>query len=90
MQKTIPAILAGYGFETRRDHSLWWGCGSLVWGHIAEVKPLGNDLYEVNIHDWQYDCAGEPVVDKRETLTLYGARALQCLCERLPLWWYYR
>ena len=87
---TIPAILKGYGFETLRGNSVWWGCGSLVWGHTAEIKPLGKDLYEVKYHHWYYDSWGDPVVEEEETLSLHGAKALEYLFERLPLWRYRR
>lgn len=85
MKNTILNILATYGFETRADGSVWWGIGSLVWGHVAEVKPLGNDLYEVKYHTWFYDPDGNPAKDERATATLYGALMLQYLFERLPL-----
>ena len=81
---TITSILSLYGFETRADGAQWWGTGSMVWGHIAEVRHLGRDLYEVTYHGWDYDCDGELVADERTTAVLHGARLLQFLFERLP------
>lgn len=85
MTTTISAILSNYGFETRHDRTLWWGVGSLVWGHIVEVRNLGRDLYEVKHHTWCYDGDGECVADERTTSVLHGAQALQYLFERCPL-----
>ena len=90
MQKSIMAILSDYGFETRRDGSIWWGTGSLVWGHTAEVKSLGGDLYEVKYHYWYYDSWGECLANEDVKTVLYGALLLQYLFERLPLWRFYR
>lgn len=73
---TITSTLTVYGFATRRDGSLFWGVGSLVWGHTATVKALGSDLYEVTIHHWAYDCEGDPEEEVTTTRTLYGAQAL--------------
>lgn len=85
MTTTIFDILALYGFETRSTDVVWWGIGSLVWGHTANVQSLGNDLYEVVYHEWFYDCSGECVLDERTTSVLHGALLLQYLFERLPL-----
>lgn len=85
MKNSIVKILVGYGFEVQSDSTLWWGVGSLVWGHIAEVTPLGKDLYKVQYRRWLYNDCGECVADVRETAVLHGALALQYLFERLPL-----
>lgn len=82
---TITNILSTYGFETRADGSQWWGCGSLVWGHIAEVQNLGNDLYEVKYHEWYYNDCGECLKDERSVTVLHGALLLQFLFERMPI-----
>lgn len=85
MKTTIFGILDNYGFERKNKSTMRWGCGSLVWGHIAEVKNLGNDFYEIRYHRWQYDEWGEPVIDEQISTVLHGALALQYLFERLPL-----
>lgn len=85
MKNSIVKILVGYGFEVQSDGTLWWGTGSLVWGHIAEVKSLGNDLYEVRYHSWLYDSYGDCLKDEVAASVLHGALALQYLFERLPL-----
>ena len=85
MTISISDILSIYGFKTHTNGSKFWGIGSLVWGYTAEVKNLGQDLYEVQYHKWAYDCDGECVKDERSTAVLYGARLLQFLFERLPL-----
>lgn len=85
MKNTITAILSNYNFVIRSNKSLYWGTGSLVWGYTAEVKDLGNDLYEINYHHWSYDEWGEPMVEETTKTTLHGALALQFLFERLPL-----
>lgn len=83
--KSISEILSIYGFETRPNHTQWWGIGSLVWGYIAEVKPLGGDLYEVRYQEWFYDSWGECLKDEDVKTVLHGALLLQYLFERLPL-----
>lgn len=87
---TIANILATYGFETRSNHTMWWGCGSLVSGCTADVTPLGNDLYEVKYHEWYYDSWGECRKNENEKIVLHGALLLQNLFERLPIFYYYR
>ena len=81
----VAEILEVYGFAKKDDEVLKWAAGSLVWGYIAEVKPLGNDLYEVKYSEWLYDCDGEPVVDENSTQTLYGSQVLAFLFQRMPL-----
>lgn len=81
----ISDILTGFGFETRSDKTQWWGIGSLVWGYTAEVRNLGNDLYEVKYHAWKYDCDGELCKNEDTKSTLHGALLLQFLFEKLPL-----
>lgn len=88
MTTTITSILLTNGFETRSENTLWWGIGSLVWGWIAEVRDLGGDLYEARYQHWFYDQWGDPVEDTDEVVVLHGARALEYLFERLPLWRY--
>lgn len=90
MANTITGILTTYGFETRPDHTQWWGVGSLVWGYIAEVKSLGGDLYEVRYREWYYDSWGECLKDEDVKTVLHGALLLQYLFERLPIFSYYR
>lgn len=90
MASTITGILSTYGFETRTDGSQFWGAGSLVWGYTAEVRNLGNDLYEVKYHEWYYDSWGECLKDERSVTTLHGALLLQFLFERTPICSYYR
>ena len=80
---TITATLATYGFEARPS-CLFWGIGSLVWGHTASVRKLGADLYEVTISHWAYDPDGEPMADTRETRVLHGALALAWIFEEMP------
>ena len=86
---SIMNILATYGFETRGTH-LWWGVGSLVWGYIAEVKSLGEDLYEVHYREWFYDSWGECLKDEDTTVVLHGGEALGYLFTRLPIFSDYR
>lgn len=81
---TITNTLTVYGFAARRDGSLFWGEGSLVWGHTASVKTLGSDLYEVTIHHWAYDCEGDPMMEVTTTRTLYGAAALAWIFTEMP------
>ena len=81
----ISEILTNYGFVPKDANVLRWATGSLVWGYIAEVKPLGNDLYEVKYSEWLYDCDMEPVVDIESTQTLYGSQVLAFLFQRMPL-----
>lgn len=90
MANTITEILTTYGFETRSNHTLRWGAGSLVWGYTAEVKPLGGDLYEVKYHEWHYNSEGECLKDEEAKATLHGALLLQYLFERLPIFSHYR
>ena len=73
---SIQKVLGLYGFVVRADGSLFWGVGSLVWGHTATVKAVGYNRYEVTIHHWAYDCEGDPEEDTTITRTLYGAEAL--------------
>ena len=82
---TIISILKKYDFMPRGKRSLWWGIGSTVWGHIAEVTPMGGDVYSVRYHEWQYNCDGDCVVDEDNTIVLYGAQVLTFLFENLPL-----
>ena len=81
---SIMNILKTYSFEIREDNTMWWGIGSLVSGHIADVKYLGQDLYRVAYRRWMYDSYGDLVVDKDEYVVLHGALMLQYLFERLP------
>ena len=85
MKNSVFATLSRYGFAVKSADTLAWGMGTLVWGWTAEVRALGNDLYEVTYHEWSYDPDMEPIVDKRESATLHGALALSYLFERLPL-----
>lgn len=80
---TIAATLTAYGFETRA-HELFWGIGSLVWGHTAHVQACGTDLYKVTIAHWYYDQYGDPVQDTQETRVLYGGQALAWIFEEMP------
>ena len=84
---SIMDILSSYGFETRGER-LWWGIGSLVWGHIAEVRSLGGDLYELHYREWFYDSWGECLKDEDTTAVLHGALLLQFLFEKLPIFSY--
>lgn len=81
---TIIATLATYGFESRADGSLFWGIGSLVWGHTASVRPMGGDLYEVTIAHWLLNEWMEEVRDTRDTRVLHGAQALAWVFEEMP------
>lgn len=81
---TITAILATYGFETRWDGSMFWGVGSLVWGHTAIVEALGHDLYRVTTSHWFYDPDGNPLVDEGTTAVLHGALALARVFSEMP------
>lgn len=83
MSTTITATLAAYGFQTRPS-CLFWGVGSLMWGHTASVKALGGDLYEVTIAHWAYDEWGDPLEDTREVRVLHGGQALQWVFEEMP------
>ena len=80
---TITAALTTYGFETRPS-CLFWGVGSLVWGHTASVKALGHDLYEVTISHWAYDEWMDPIRDTTETRVLHGGQALGWVFEEMP------
>lgn len=90
MMTSILKILETYGFETRANHTLWWGVGSLVWGHVAEVRYLGRDLYEVRYRTWFYDSWGECLKNEDTKSVLHGALLLQYLFEKLPIFSYYR
>ena len=90
MANTITSILSTYGFETRANGAQWWGVGSLVWGYTAEVRNLGNDLYEVKYREWYYDSWGECLKDEDLTEVFHGALLLQFLFERMPIFSYYR
>lgn len=81
---TIANVLKVYGFEARRNHSLWFGVGSLVWGHTAEVEPIGKNLYKVHYREWFYNCEGDCLKDEDEIRILPGALLLQYLVEKLP------
>ena len=82
----ITEILGNYGFAPKDDTGVFrWAVGSLVWGYIAEVKSLGNNLYEVKYSEWLYNCDMDPVVDIESTQVLHGAQTLTFLFERMPL-----
>ena len=81
---TITAILSLYGFQTRANDTMFWGTGSLVWGHTATVKATGRDTYRVTVEHWEYDQYGEPVYESTETRTLYGAQALAWVFAEMP------
>ena len=81
----VTEILEVYGFVPKDANVLRWATGSLVWGYIAEVKPLDNDLYEVKYSEWLYNCDMEPVVDIESTHVFHGAQTLAFLFERMPL-----
>ena len=83
MSNTIIAILSTYGFESRAN-GMFWGVGSLVWGHSALVKARGNDLYEVTVSHWAHDEWMNPVRDTHETRVLHGAQALAWIFEEMP------
>ncbi len=83
MTNSIAATLTAYGFETR-PLDMVWGVGSLVSGHLASVKKLGADLYEVTISHWSYDQWMDPITDTRETRVLHGALALAWIFEEMP------
>jgi len=88
MKNSIIATLAAYGFVTRPDGSLFWGIGSLVWGHTFTVSLVGANLYEVRVAHWLFDPDGEPVQDTAETRVLRGAEALAWVFAEAPssLW----
>lgn len=83
MTNTITTTLTTYGFETRPS-CLFWGVGSLAWGHTAAVKALGGDLYEVTVAHWAYDDGMNPVTDTQETRVLHGGQALAWVFEEMP------
>ncbi len=83
---TIKATLTANGFEQTSKDTLFWGVGSLVWGHTARVKTLGSDLYEVTLRHWWYNCDMDPEVDTRETVVVHGAQALALVFSQMPLW----
>jgi len=84
MQTTITSILSTYGFEDRAARTMFWGEGSLVWGHTLTVRAMGADLYEVTIAHWYYDQYGDPVRDTKETRILHGAAALEWVFKEAP------
>lgn len=85
MKNSISSILSRYGFETKHNGSQWWGIGSLVWGYTATVRNLGSDMYEINYHNWQYDCDGECVFDKTMVSNMHGAKLLEFIFENMPV-----
>ena len=70
---TITAILATYGFETRWDGSMFWGVGSLVWGHTAIVEALGHDLPFPSFPEFQV--AVKPIADVLSRVCHAGSHA---------------
>ena len=90
MTKSIFSILLGYGFQSRNDGSIHWGCGTLVSGYYAIVRHIGKDLYEVTYREWFYDPDMEPLKDINTVSVLHGALLLQYLFERLPIFRYWR
>lgn len=80
----IFTVLSAYGFKARANRAMFWGVGSLVWGHAAMVKACGRDLYSVTIHHWEYDQDGDPLYDTSETQVLHGAQALTWIFTEMP------
>ena len=80
----IADILASYGFQSRSDRTLHWGCGALYNGHYVTVKAVGKNRYAVRHHYWCYNCEGDPLADETTEVVLYGAQMLQFLIERTP------
>lgn len=92
---TIFGILRSYGFQAGDSRSarwgktsndttkVWYGSGSLVWGTVAEIALVGDDLYEVKYHKWQYDCNGECIFDESTTAVLHGALVLEFVFTRM-------
>jgi len=83
---TIANTLTVNNFATMADGSQFWGIGSLVWGHTAQVRAIGDDLYEVTIHHWFYTPDGDPAVEDQKTEVLYGAQVLTIVFTEMPLW----
>lgn len=86
---TITATLTTYGFQSRGT-GLFWGVGSLVWGHTASVEALGGDLYEVTVAHWLYSQWGEALRDTRETRVLHGGEALAWVFAEMPYSFWHR
>lgn len=93
MTNTIISTLLTCGFitpdkiKTHIEHcNCIWGHGAgLTNGAFVTVKALGNDMHRINYRAWWWD-GGDNEGETREVVALHGARALQYLFERLPLW----
>jgi len=82
MSTSIISTLSLYGFVARADGSFHYGVGSLMWGHVASVRALGGNRYEVYAHVWFYDENGDCVVDREETQVLFAGSVVGFLAER--------
>ena len=82
MSITIISTLALYGFCAQADGSFKYGIGSLMWGHVASVKFLGGNRYEVRAHRWFYNCDGDCVLDTDETAVVFASEVVEFLASR--------
>ena len=82
--KNLFNALAAYGF-TARHYGMHYGKGSLVWGDEVAVAAIGNDLYKVEVHSWQYDEWGDRVYDTHSTATVHGGQVWALIPQRV-LW----
>lgn len=54
MQQIIDALVSGYGFEVKPNHSLFWGKGSVANGETVTIRFAG-EMATVTHHSWGWD-----------------------------------
>ncbi len=54
MQQIIDALVSGYGFEVKSNHSLFWGKGSVANGETVTIRFSG-EMATVTHHSWGWD-----------------------------------
>lgn len=84
MTNYIITALTAYGFKAEPDGSLFWGIGSLAWGHTFRVALVGAYLYEVRVAHWLYNQCGDALQDTVETRVLRGVEALEWVYNEAP------
>ena len=87
---SIVKMLTSYGFVPTARHTLYWGIGSLVWGYVVEVRPLGGNRYEVQSREWFYSPDGDCLTDKDLTEVVYGGEVMARAMATIPATYLFR
>jgi len=80
----VKDILLRFGFEEKDPETLWWGVGSLVWGHEITIRCLEDDFYEIKHHQWEYNSDGDCVRDDTFKDVLHGKDLIQYIIDNTP------